>query len=91
MIAVDSSSNQIDTKIEELEALLPKLQKASEDNHDTSDAGWWITMAGNTGGTALAVTAGNQAHEIDQLISQIERKLVLLRAAQINRSKAVCA
>ena len=89
-MAVDSSSSQIDTKIEELEALLPKLQKASEDSHDTSDAGWWITMAGNTGGTALAVTAGNQAHEIDQLISQIERKLVLLRAEQINRSTADC-
>ena len=84
-------SSQLDTKIEELEALLPKLQKASEESHDTSDAGWWITMAGNTGGTALAVTAGNQAHEIDQLISQIERKLVLLRAAQINRSTADCA
>jgi len=88
---VELSSSQLDTKIEELEALLPKLQKASEESHDTSDAGWWITMAGNTGGTALAVTAGNQAHEIDQLISQIERKLVLLRAAQINRSTADCA
>jgi len=88
---VEFSSSQLDTKIEELEALLPKLQKASEESHDTSDAGWWITMAGNTGGTALAVTAGNQAHEIDQLISQIERKLVLLRAAQINRSTADCA
>tara|TARA_Y100000739_G_scaffold183194_1_gene161510 strand:+ start:65 stop:331 length:267 start_codon:yes stop_codon:yes gene_type:complete len=88
---VDSSSSQIDTKIEELEALLPKLQKASEESHETSDAGWWITMAGNTGGTALAVTAGNQAHEIDQLISQIERKLVLLRAAQIKRNTADCA
>lgn len=87
---MDSTPSQIDTKIEELEALLPKLQKASEDSHDTSDAGWWITMAGNTGGTALAVTAGNQAHEIDQLISQIKRKLVLLRAAQINRSTADC-
>ncbi len=88
---MEPSSSQLDTKIEELEALLPKLQKASEESHDTSDAGWWITMAGNTGGTALAVTAGNQAHEIDQLISQIERKLVLLRAAQINRSTADCA
>lgn len=88
---MEFSSSQLDTKIEELEALLPKLQKASEESHDTSDAGWWITMAGNTGGTALAVTAGNQAHEIDQLISQIERKLVLLRAAQINRSTADCA
>ncbi len=88
---MELSSSQLDTKIEELEALLPKLQKASEESHDTSDAGWWITMAGNTGGTALAVTAGNQAHEIDQLISQIERKLVLLRAAQINRSTADCA
>ena len=88
---MDPSSSQLDTKIEELEALLPKLQKASEESHDTSDAGWWITMAGNTGGTAIAVTAGNQAHEIDQLISQIERKLVLLRAAQINRSTADCA
>ena len=87
---MDSSSSQIDTKIEELEALLPKLQKASEESHDTSDAGWWITMAGNTGGTALAVTAGNQAHEIDQLVSQIERTLVLLRAAKINRSTADC-
>ncbi len=88
---MELSSSQLDTKIEELEVLLPKLQKASEESHDTSDAGWWITMAGNTGGTALAVTAGNQAHEIDQLISQIERKLVLLRAAQINRSTADCA
>ena len=88
---MDSSSSQIDTKIEELEALLPKLQKASEESHETSDAGWWITMAGNTGGTALAVTAGNQAHEIDQLISQIERKLILLRAAQIKRNTADCA
>ena len=88
---MDSSSSQIDTKIEELEVLLPKLQKASEESHDTSDAGWWITMAGNTGGTALAVTAGNQAHEIDQLISQIERKLVLLRSAQIKRNTANCA
>ena len=88
---MDSSSSQIDTKIEELEVLLPKLQKASEESHDASDAGWWITMAGNTGGTALAVTAGNQAHEIDQLISQIERKLVLLRSAQIKRNTANCA
>ena len=88
---MDSSPSQIDTKIEELEALLPKLQKASEESHDTSDAGWWITMAGNTGSTALAVTAGNQAHEIDQLISQIERKLVLLRSAQIKRNTANCA
>ena len=88
---MEPSSSQLDTKIEELEALLPKLQKASEESHDTSDAGWWITMAGNTGGTALAVTAGNQAHEIDQLISQIERKLVLLRAAQIKRNTADCA
>ena len=86
---MDSSSSRTDTKIKELEALLPRLQKASEESHDTSDAGWWITMAGNTGGTALAVIAGNQAHEIDQLISQIERKLVLLRAAQFKQSTVI--
>ena len=82
---MDRPLHQIDTQIEELQALLPKLKRASQDSHDASDSGWWITMAGNAGGTALAVTAGNQAHEIDQLISQIERKLVLLRAARIKR------
>ena len=84
------SYSQIDAKIEELEALLPKLNKASKESHDTSDSGWWITMAGNPGGTAIAVTAGNQAHEVDQLISQVERKLVLLRAARINRHTNDC-
>tara|TARA_B100001971_G_C18043796_1_gene459070 strand:- start:309 stop:578 length:270 start_codon:yes stop_codon:yes gene_type:complete len=79
------SLKQIDAKIEELETILPQLEKASEERHITSDTGWWITMAGNTGGTALAVTAGNQAHEVDQLISQVERKLVLLRASRIGR------
>ena len=88
---MDPSFSQIDTKIEELEALLPKLKKASQESHDTSDSGWWITMAGNTGGTALAVTAGNQAHEIDQLISQIERKLVFLHAARTKRHTADCS
>lgn len=84
-MAVTHTLTQIDAKIKELEYILPKLKKASEERHETSDTGWWITMAGNTGGTALAVTAGNQAHELDQLISQVERKLVLLRAARINR------
>ena len=82
---MDPTLKQIEAKIKELEAILPKLEEASEERHITSDTGWWITMSGNTGGTVLAVTAGNQAHEVDQLISQVERKLILLRATQIGR------
>tara|TARA_B100000959_G_scaffold248179_1_gene274883 strand:+ start:613 stop:882 length:270 start_codon:yes stop_codon:yes gene_type:complete len=88
---VNPSLKQIDDKIEELEAILPKLEKASEERHVSSDTGWWITMAGNPGGTALAVTAGNQAHEVDQLISQVERRLVLLRATRIDRQSQVAS
>ena len=59
------SLRQIDASIEELETLLPQLEKASSKKHTHADAGWWLTMAGSSGGTALAVSAGNQAHELD--------------------------
>lgn len=78
------SLEQIDAQIEELEAILPRLEKASTEKHSHEDAGWWLTMAGSPGGTALAVTAGNQAHELDTMISKVERKLVLLQATKIS-------
>ena len=78
------SLEEIDAQIEELEAILPRLEKASTEKHTHSDAGWWLTMAGSSGGTALAVAAGNQAHELDTMISKVERKLVLLQATKIS-------
>ena len=77
------SLEQIDASIEELETLLPQLEKASSKKHTYADAGWWLTMAGSSGGTALAVSAGNQAHELDMMISKVERKLVMLQATKI--------
>ena len=63
------SLEEIDAQIEELEAILPRLEKASTEKHTHSDAGWWLTMAGSSGGTALAVAAGNQAHELDTMLT----------------------
>ena len=84
LTAMTLSLEQIDAQIEELEAILPRLEKASTEKHSHEDAGWWLTMAGSPGGTALAVTSGNQAHELDTMISKVERKLVLLQATKIS-------
>ena len=78
------SLEQIDAQIVELEAILPQLEGASTEKHQHEDTGWWLTMAGSPGGTALAVTAGNQAHDLDSMISKVERKLVLLQATKIS-------
>ena len=78
------SLEQIEAQIEELEAILPQLEQASTEKHKHEDTGWWLTMAGSPGGTALAVTAGNQAHDLDSMISKVERKLVLLQATKIS-------
>lgn len=80
---MDLSLEQIDAQIEELEAILPQLEEASTERHQHEDTGWWLTMAGSPGGTALAITAGNQAHDVDSMISKVERKLVLLQATKI--------
>ena len=86
---MNNSLEKIDASIEELDAILPKLESAAAHHHGNSDQGWWLTMAGDPAGAALAVIAGNEAHQLDKMISIVENKLVLLHSAKItllNRS-----
>ena len=75
---------KIDASIEELGIILPKLEAAATNQHGNSNDGWWITLAGDPAGAALAVIAGNEANELDRMISKVENKLILLRAVKIS-------
>ena len=81
---MNNDLEKIDASIEELSIILPKLEAAATNQHRNSDDGWWITMAGDPAGAALAVIAGNEANELDRMISKVENKLVLLRAVKIS-------
>lgn len=81
---MNNSLEQIDASIEELGIILLELEAAAANQHGNSDDGWWITMAGDPTGAALAVIAGNEANELDRMISKVENKLVLLRAVKIS-------
>ena len=73
-----SQINKIENAINEREAMLKKLQAAAKERHETADMGWWATLAGAPGGTALAVTEGEEARELEKVASTLEKQITLL-------------
>ena len=73
-----SQITRIENAINEREAMLKKLQTAAKERHETSDMGWWATLAGAPGGTALAVTEGEEARELEKVASTLEKQITLL-------------
>ena len=69
---------KIENAIKEREAMLKKLQAAAKGHHETSDMGWWLTLAGAQGGTAVAVTEGGEARQLEEVASQLEKQITLL-------------
>ena len=73
-----SKITRIENAIKEREAMLKKLQAAAKERHETADMGWWATLAGAPGGTALAVTEGEEARELEKVASTLEKQITLL-------------
>lgn len=71
--------NWIENAIEEREAMLKKLQAAAKEHHEAADMGWWLTLAGGAqGGTAVAVTEGEEARQLKEAANTLERQIALL-------------
>jgi|TARA_B100000959_G_scaffold277458_1_gene334047 chaperonin cofactor prefoldin len=68
----------IENAIEEREAMLKKLQTAAKEHHEASDMGWWLTLAGAQGGTAVAVTEGEEARQLKEAANTLEKQITLL-------------
>ena len=73
-----SQITKIEKAINEREVMLKKLQTAAKERQQTSDMGWWATLAGAPGGTALAVTEGEEARELEKVASTLEKQITLL-------------
>ena len=58
--------------------MLEKLQAAAKEHHETADMGWWLTLAGAQGGTAVAVTEGGEARQLEEVASTLEKQITLL-------------
>ena len=70
--------SKLEDAIKEREAMLKKLQTAAKERHETADMGWWATLAGAPGGTALAVTEGEEARELEKVARTLEKQITLL-------------
>ena len=73
-----SQITKIENAINEREAMLKKLQTAAKERHETSDMGWWLTLAGAQGGTAVTVTEGGEARQLEEVASTLEKQITLL-------------
>ena len=73
-----SKVSKVEDAIKEREAMLKKLQTAAKERHETADMGWWVTLAGAPGGTAVAVTEGGEARQLEEVASTLEKQITLL-------------
>ena len=69
---------EVEHAIDKREALLNKILTEINNHEEASDVGWWLTLAGEGGGTAIAVSEGIEARRLLNLVRKIETDIMLL-------------
>ncbi len=70
---------EVEDAIDRREVLLSKILTAINNHEEASDLGWWLTLAGEGGGTAIAVSEGIEARRLLNLVRKIETDIMLLQ------------